>query len=107
MRRKRKPRRVRPLLQRVPGDTPRVERARRRLRRGAAEEHRDRRGVVLARAPRAAPAEIAAEPAVHGTRRGSAELHPAELHQLAGGQVGRQRLRQRAAVEREPDQRAR
>src|SRR5437667_3699868 len=94
------------LLQGVTDDAARPEWVRGGLGRGAAEEHCDRRGVVLARAPGAAAAEVTAEPAVHRARIGRAELDPAELHELSGGQVGSERLREGTAGERHPDQHA-
>ena len=72
-----------------PIDAPRVELTRGRLRRRLPEEHRERRGVVLARRAGAAAAEVAAEPAMHRARSRRAELHPAELDELARREVGR------------------
>src|SRR3982751_6927318 len=58
-----------------------IELARRRVPRRLAQEHRDRRRVMLARTAGAAAAEVAAEPAVDRASGGGAELHPAELHE--------------------------
>ena len=83
------------------------ERVGRRLRRGLAEEHRDRRRVVLARAAGAAAAEVAAEPAVdRGATPRSGNFTQPSCDELRRGQVGRQRLRERAAVERHREQHA-
>ena len=75
------------LLKRVPRHAARAERIGRRLRRGLAEEHRDRRRIVLARAARAAAAEVAAEPAVHRARsstRGTSPSRAARAGPLSG-----------------------
>src|SRR3954453_8355790 len=80
------------LLQCATGHATRAERIRRRLGRGLAEKHCERRGVVLARAAGPASPQVAAEAAVHGRAGRRTELRPAELHELPGRKIGRQRL---------------
>ena len=69
----------------------------------SAREHRDRGDVVLGPEDHglAADRRIAAEPAVERVSRVRAEVRPAELHQLPGAEVGRERRDEVVADERQ------
>ena len=81
---------------------------RRRLRRRLAGEHRDHRAVLLRRVDHGGAADrtrISAEPAVHASTAVGAELHPAELEEVARGRSVASGSKQVAADERQVEER--
>src|SRR3954447_7281658 len=73
-------------------------------RRRTPREHRDRGDVVLGAEDDGLPvggARLTAEPAVERVLLVGTEVRPTELHDLAGGEVGREGLDDAASVERQ------
>src|SRR5947209_15995777 len=98
--------RARPLLEFLVADdaagTEEAGSGRRRLRRGGPEHFLDDLDVLLGAGDVAVAGRRPAQPAVHGVA--GAELHPGELDEIPGGEVGRDRREERRPVERQREE---